>query len=101
MTADTDVSATVRVRARGQVTLPAEFLSALHVGEGDELEFTRHEDGSVSVRGFKKVPADQAWFWTPEWQAGELEASAQIARGDLSDVFESADEMFSDLDKRA
>jgi len=24
---------------------------------------------------------DQAWFWTPEWQAGEREASEQIAAG--------------------
>jgi antitoxin PrlF len=25
---------------------------------------------------------DQAWFWTPEWQAGEREATEQIARGE-------------------
>lgn len=26
---------------------------------------------------------DQEWFWTPEWQAGEREATAQIAAGDV------------------
>jgi antitoxin PrlF len=101
MTADTSASTVARIRPRGQVTLPAEVLGALHVGEGDELEFTRHEDGTVTVRGLKTIPADQAWFWTPEWQEGELEAKAQIARGELSEVFDSADEMFDDLDKQA
>jgi len=24
---------------------------------------------------------DQSWFWTPEWQAGEREADADIAAG--------------------
>jgi hypothetical protein len=42
----------------------------------------------------------QAWFWTPEWQAGEAEASAQIARGDLSPVFGSAEEMCEYLDNQ-
>lgn len=28
------------------------------------------------------IPADQAWFWTPEWQAMEREADEALARGD-------------------
>ncbi|MDR1808337.1 MAG: hypothetical protein LBR33_10570 [Propionibacteriaceae bacterium] len=27
------------------------------------------------------IPADQAWYWTPEWQAGEREVDADIANG--------------------
>lgn len=27
------------------------------------------------------APDDQAWFWTPEWQAGEREADTKIAAG--------------------
>ena len=100
MTADAAVS-TARVRGRGQVTLPTEVREALHVAEGDEVEFTRHDDGTVTVRGLKTIPADQAWFWSPGWQAGEREADAEIAAGDLSPVYASAEEMFADLDKRA
>ncbi|HUY47759.1 MAG TPA: hypothetical protein VMV92_18835 [Streptosporangiaceae bacterium] len=44
---------------------------------------------------------EQVWFWTPEWQTGEQEATAEIIRGDLSPVFESADEMFEYLDDQA
>lgn len=99
MAAETAVT-TARVRGRGQVTLPAEVREALRVGEGDEVEFTRHEDGTVTVRGLKTIPADQAWFWSPEWQAGEQEADAEIAAGDLSPVYGNAEEMFADLDQR-
>jgi antitoxin PrlF len=27
------------------------------------------------------VPPDQEWFWTPDWLAGEIEASEDIAAG--------------------
>jgi hypothetical protein len=29
------------------------------------------------------VPRDQAWFWTPEWQAKEAEADADKAAGNF------------------
>lgn len=45
--------------------------------------------------------AEQAWFWTPEWQEGEREVDGAIATGDLSRVFTSADDMFADLDDDA
>jgi antitoxin PrlF len=99
MVAETAVT-TARIRGRGQVTLPAEVRAALRVEEGDEVEFTRHDDGTVTVRGLKTIPAEQAWFWSPEWQAGEREADDEIAGGDLSQVYDSADDMFADLDRR-
>jgi antitoxin PrlF len=97
MTAVTAIT-TARIRGRGQLTLPAEVRAALRVEEGDEVEFTRHENGTVTVRGLKTIPADQAWFWSPEWQVGEREADEEIAAADLSPVYASADEMFADLD---
>jgi antitoxin PrlF len=100
MAAETAV-VSARVRGRGQVTLPAEVREALHVAEGDEVEFTRHEDGTITVRGLKTIPADQAWFWSADWQAGERAADQEIAAGDLSRVYASAEDMFADLDRRA
>lgn len=41
---------------------------------------------------------DQAWFWTPEWQAGERQVDREIAAGNLSPVYDSLDELFADLD---
>jgi hypothetical protein len=43
------------------------------------------------------IPADQAWFFTPEWLAGEREADADIATG-RGTVHESAEDMFTHLD---
>jgi antitoxin PrlF len=91
-------STRARLRHKGQVTLPPEVREALHVAEGDEVEFiVIAESGEVLLRGMRMIPADQAWFWAPEWQAGEREASRQIAAGELSGPFTDAKEMFADL----
>jgi AbrB family looped-hinge helix DNA binding protein len=90
-------TARVKVRPKAQLTLPEEIRRALHIGEGDEVEFAVHDDGTVTVRGFISIPTDQAWFFTPEWLAGEREADEQIAAGS-GRVFQSADEMFAHLD---
>ncbi len=39
------------------------------------------------------APDDQAWFWTPEWQAGEKEATAEIQKGQLSKKLRNAKEI--------
>jgi antitoxin PrlF len=91
------VTARVKVRPKAQLTLPEEIRSALHIGEGDEVEFAVQEDGTVTVRGYISIPTDQAWFFTAQWLAGEREADEDIAarRGT---VHESAEEMFTRLD---
>jgi AbrB family looped-hinge helix DNA binding protein len=94
------VTARVKVRPKAQLTLPEEIRRALHIGEGDDVEFAVHDDGTVTVRGFISVPTDQAWFFTPDWLAGEREADEQIASAS-GQVFRSADEMFAHLDALA
>lgn len=86
----------VTVRAKGQITLPAEVRDALRITEGDEVEFAVQEDGSVRVQGLVVLPADQQWFWTRAWQSGEREASEQIAAGDVT-TYPSEHAMFADL----
>jgi AbrB family looped-hinge helix DNA binding protein len=91
-----------RARIRGdryQVTLPAEIREALHVRSGDEIEFSVDEHGTVTVRGFTSVPTDQAWFFTPSWQAGEREADAQIADGE-GDFYASDEEFLASFAER-
>jgi AbrB family looped-hinge helix DNA binding protein len=91
------LTARAKLRPKAQLTLPEEVRRALHVGEGDEVEFAVHDDGTVTVRGFISIPTDQAWFFTPDWLAGEREADDQIA-AQQGRVFQSADEMFAHLD---
>ena len=75
------VRARVKVRPKAQLTLPEEIRRAMHIREGDEVEFAVHDDGTITVRGFVSVPTDQAWFFTREWLAGEQEADEEIAAG--------------------
>ena len=70
----------VTIRAKGQLTLPLGIRNAAHIEEGDPLEVKLTPEG-ILLRPKKLIDADQAWFWTPEWQAGEREASADIAAG--------------------
>ena len=89
-------SARVKVRPKAQLTLPEEIRRALHISEGDEVEFSVHDDGTITVRGFVSIPTDQAWFFTPEWLAGEREADDDIVAG-RGTVHESAEDMFAHL----
>lgn len=58
------------LRRKNQVTLPSEITRALHVQEGDEVEFSMTSEGEVVLRGLTAIPSDQRWFWTEEWQRG-------------------------------
>ncbi|MEY9961538.1 AbrB/MazE/SpoVT family DNA-binding domain-containing protein [Streptacidiphilus sp. MAP5-52] len=85
-----------RLRPKHQLTLPPEVREALLVEPGDEVEFELVAPGVVRLLGTKRIPADQAWFWTQDWQAGEREASAERDRGEAT-VYTSAEEMFDAL----
>lgn len=91
------ITARVKVRPKAQLTLPEEIRRALHIREGDEVEFAVQEDGTVTIRGYVSIPTDQSWFFTPEWLAGEREADEDIAAG-RGAVHESAQDMFAHLD---
>lgn len=56
------------------------------------VEATGHLPGHHDADG-----ADQAWFWTEEWQAGEREADAQIAAGGLP-VYDDMAALLADID---
>lgn len=89
--------ARARVRPKAQLTLPEEIRRAMRVGEGDEIEFTVHADGTITVRGYVSVPSDQAWFFTREGLTAKQQADDEIAAGG-GKVHESAEAMFTHLD---
>ena len=86
------------MRAKGQVTIPADIRQAARLEEGDPVEVEIVADG-ILLRPMKLIDASQAWFWTPEWQEGERQADAEIAAG-LGMRFESDEEMIAFLDAR-
>jgi antitoxin PrlF len=87
------------LRAKGQLTLPEEIRAAARLEEGDLLEAEITDEG-ILLRPQKVIDATQAWFWTPEWQAGEREADAELAAG-RRETFNSGDEFLDALRARA
>ncbi len=83
------------LRSRGQITLPLEVREALHIEEGDDVAFVV-EAGQVVMRGLKSIPAEQVWFWTERWQAGEREASEQLAASEGT-IFGDSDAFLDSL----
>ena len=45
----------------------------------------------------RRIDPDQAWFWTPEWLAGELEADAEAGTGE-TELFQNEEEFLEALE---
>lgn len=88
--------ALVRVRSKGQMTLPDGIRRKAHLGEGDYVEVSMQGDAIV-LRPRKVIQASQAWFWDARWQEGEREASRDIAEG-RSRRFESDEDFLKSLE---
>ncbi|MCI2429402.1 AbrB/MazE/SpoVT family DNA-binding domain-containing protein [Candidatus Acetothermia bacterium] len=80
----------VRVGARRQVTIPKEIIEQLGIKPGDYVEVT-HRDHQVII-----VPAEDAWFWSREWQEKEREADEEIKAGRVK-RFKNVEELIKDL----
>jgi len=89
---------TAVLRARGTVTIPQEVRERLDLAEGDQFVITVEEDRIV-LTPTSVIPDDQAWFWTPEWQAKEAEADEAAARGERGTVLGSGEEFLAFLDE--
>lgn len=84
-----------KVNKHGQVTIPADLRKAVQIEAGDYLEFKIvNEAIQIFVKRF--IDKDQAYFWTREWQEGELEADKDIKAGKVK-AFDSVDELIKDL----
>ena len=91
-----NIDSLAKVTSKGQVTLPLVIRKHLNIGVGDHVRF-RVQDGVTILEAVAMVDRSQAWFWTPQWQAAEQEASNDIEAGRVS-RFNSADEAIMALD---
>ena len=87
----------VRLGKRSVVTLGTEVKRELKLVDGDIFELSV-ENGKIILEPKKLIPADQQWFWTEEWQAGEREAQAEIEAGKVKH-FDSMEKFLEDLEK--
>lgn len=88
----------VGLQSRGLIALPTELRRRLHLDEpGAQVEITERIDGVLELRAALPVPADQAWFWTEQWQQREREVDAYVELGELA-VHESTKDFLDHLD---
>lgn len=67
--------------------------SPLVTGGGPSMDLRPGLGSYVS----SEAPDSQAWYWTPEWQAGEREAEADYSAG-RSQVFASGEDFMAHLE---
>jgi antitoxin PrlF len=85
------------LRKKNIMTIPREIAEHMHLVEGDEFIVTE-EEGRIVLTPALSIPADQAWFWTPTWQARIAEAEADRLAGN-STVYDSEQEFFASLEQ--
>ena len=86
----------VQVRKKFQITLPAAIRKAAGIAEGDLLTAQVGDDHTILLRPSRLVDADEAFFYTPEWQAAEREADEDIRMGRVSEPM-SVEEAIAEL----
>lgn len=85
-----------KLSSKGQITLPKAVRKALGLEE-DALVRVEIVDEGILLRPQRVIDATQAWFWTPSWQAGEAQASADIEAGRVAESL-SGVELLASLD---
>jgi AbrB family looped-hinge helix DNA binding protein len=90
----------LQIRSNGQITLPPELRRKAHLSEGDFLEASLAEDGTVCLKPKLVIDRDQAYFWSSRWQVGEKASQKDMDSGKVSD-FDTLDDLLADLDSKA
>lgn len=87
----------MKISTKGQVSIPKNVRKALNLKTGDELDF-RIEGNNVLLIPVKtiKIPRDEEWFWTKEWQEKEKEADEALKKGEYRE-YDSVDTLLKDL----
>lgn len=82
----------------GTITIPVQLRRQFGLDRpGAQVEIVVR-DGEIVLLPHVAVPADQAWFWTHEWQAKEHEADADMAADRRTD-FESGEDLLGHLSR--
>ncbi len=90
-------ASSVKVGLRNQVTIPKKMASRLRITPGSFVE-VKEERGIIMIAPQMLVSREDAWFWSPEWQAMEREADEAEAHGKTHGHFSTWNETKCFLD---
>jgi len=85
----------LRIQKNKNITLPRWVMEQFHVAPGDFVRVEKR-NGTVVLSPGKLIDPSQAYFWTPEWQAGEKEVEEEKKRGKTK-TFRSPEAFLKDL----
>jgi antitoxin MazE len=89
----------VKVREKGQITLPLYMREKLKLVKGS-LVLAKMVNNTIVLVPQETVDKDQAWFWTERWQKLEAEAENDIREGRVK-TFDSVEELFHDIEEKS
>lgn len=70
----------VDLKQKSQVTIPNEVVKKLKLAVGDKLDEVV-KDGKIIITPVVVIPKDQMWFYSKEWQDGEMDVDRQVREG--------------------
>jgi len=86
------------VHDRGNLTIPPDIRRQYRLDQpGVQVELVPRA-GFFELHPRVAVPADQAWFWTREWQEGERRVDTHVAAGRVKTA-EDVDGFFHAMDE--
>lgn len=92
------MSLTSRITKNFRITIPKEIRKKMpHLKEGDPVEFQIKENQLIIIPQ-KRIPADQAYYWTHEWQKDIREAREDIKEGRVSGPFDDIEDALEALE---
>lgn len=89
----------IKVRQKGQLTLPLSMRKKLGITEGS-IVMSKIVDDTIVLIPQETVDRDQAWFWRDRWQRLEAEAGRDITEG-RTKTFETVEDLFHEIDGTA
>lgn len=91
------VQSIVKLQKNKNITLPMWLIRRFKIAAGDFVRLQETREGILLKPG-KLVDPSQAYFWTNEWQAREVEVETERRRGRVK-RFRTMKELVKDLDR--
>lgn len=89
----------LKVRKKGQLTLPLSMRRKLGIEEGS-IVLSKIVDDAIVLVPQNMIDRGQAWFWKERWQRLEAEADRDIAQG-RTKTFDSVEDLFHEIEGTA
>lgn len=88
----------MKISSQRQVRIPKQIMKMLMIETGDFVEIGVQKD-QIILKPRKLIDPTQGWYWTKEWQAMEVDVDKELAVGETSSDFETAEEGVKWLEK--